>query len=116
MEKIKAAIYARVSTEEQATEGYSIPAQISELEKYADLHGIEIVTRYIDEGVSGKSIQGRPQMKKLLRDASNQMFNYVLVFKLDRLARKMKDSLDIIETLEKNNVKLISLNEHEFGM
>ena len=112
MEKIKAAIYARVSTEEQATEGYSIPAQISELEKYADLHGIEIVTRYIDEGVSGKSIQGRPQMKKLLRDASNQMFNYVLVFKLDRLARKMKDSLDIIETLEKNNVKLISLNEN----
>lgn len=107
-----AAIYARVSTEEQATEGYSIPAQISELEKYADLHGIEIVARYIDEGVSGKSIQGRPQMKKLLRDAGNQTFDYVLVFKLDRLARKLKDSLDIIETLEKNNVKLISLHEN----
>ena len=111
MTKLKAALYARVSTEEQAKEGYSIAAQISEIKKYAEQHGYEIVDEYVDEGASGKSIEGRPQMKRLLKDASQQKFGVVIIYKIDRLARKLKDALEISEILEKNNVNLISLNE-----
>lgn len=111
MSKLKAALYARVSTEEQAKEGYSITAQISEIRKYAEQNGLEIVDEYVDEGASGKSIAGRPQMKRLLKDANQQRFGVVIIYKIDRLARKLKDALEISETLERNNVRLISLNE-----
>lgn len=111
MSKLKAALYSRVSTEEQAKEGYSIAAQISEIRKYTEQNGLEIVDEYVDEGASGKSISGRPQMKRLLKDANQQKFGVVIIYKIDRLARKLKDALEISETLERNNVRLISLNE-----
>lgn len=107
-----AAIYARVSTEEQVREGFSIQAQLGELERYAEANNIEIVARYIDEGASGKSIAGRPYMRRLLKDAQEKKFNTVMVYKIDRLARKLKDALEISDTLEQHNVKLISLNEN----
>lgn len=50
MNKLKAVLYARVSTEEQVKEGYSIEAQITELKRYADYHGMEIVDEYVVEG------------------------------------------------------------------
>ena len=59
--KTKAVLYARVSTEEQATEGYSINAQKELLYEYANKNNIEIIEEYIDEGKSGKSIEGRPE-------------------------------------------------------
>jgi site-specific DNA recombinase len=68
MNKKTAAIYVRVSTEEQATEGFSIQAQLSELERYALQNNLDIVERYIDEGFSGKTIEGRPQMRRLLKE------------------------------------------------
>ncbi|UQZ84552.1 DNA-invertase hin [Paenibacillus konkukensis] len=112
MNKTTVAIYARVSTEEQVKEGYSIQAQIAELKRYAELHGFQIVDEYVDEGASGKNITGRPQMKRLLKDAQHHRFLMVMVYKIDRLARKLKDALEISDTLENHNVKLISLNEN----
>jgi site-specific DNA recombinase len=108
----KAVIYARVSTEEQASEGFSIKAQLSHLYKYAELSNFEVIHEYIDEGVSGKSIDGRPQIKKLLMDARLKKFDAVLVYKLDRISRKLKDALEISEELERNNIKLISMQEN----
>ncbi len=112
MSKLKAVIYARVSTEEQAKEGFSIPAQIAELQKYAKLNNFEIVEQFIDEGVSGKSIKGRPQLIRLLKGAEQQKFQIVLLYKLDRLARKLRDQLEISDTLVNFNVKLVSLKEN----
>lgn len=113
MENIKrAVIYARVSTEEQATEGFSIKAQVSELYRQAELLKMEVVHEYIDEGVSGKSISGRPEMKRLLTDARQKKFDIVLVYKLDRVSRKLKDALEISDELERNNVQLMSLQEN----
>lgn len=112
MSKLKAVIYARVSTEEQAKEGFSIAAQIAELEKYAGLNNLEIVERYIDEGASGKSIKGRSQLIKLLKDAEQQKFQIVMLYKLDRLARKLRDQLEISDTLVNSNIKLVSLKEN----
>ncbi|MFC7751583.1 recombinase family protein, partial [Paenibacillus thermoaerophilus] len=111
MNKKTAAIYVRVSTEEQATEGFSIQAQISELERYALQNNLEIVERYIDEGFSGKTIEGRPQMRRLLKEVSQGKFQSVLIYRTDRLSRKTKDSLEIIEILQKNNIQLFSITE-----
>lgn len=108
---IRAALYARVSTEEQAKEGFSITAQIDEIRKYCERNDIEIVSEYVDEGKSGKSISGRPQMRKLLTNAGQNKFDVLVIYKIDRLARKLKDVLEINDTLERKNVRLISLNE-----
>ena len=105
-------IYARVSTEEQVSEGYSINAQKELLQEYAKTRNIQIVDEYIDEGRSGKSIEGRPEMQRLLKDARDNKFDTVITYKLDRLARKTRDSLDIVETLERHNVQLMSYSEN----
>ncbi|WP_079710180.1 recombinase family protein [Paraliobacillus ryukyuensis] len=105
-----AALYARVSTEDQV-DGYSIEAQKDRLYQYAQNNDIEIIGEYIDEGKSGKSIDGRPEIKRLLKDANNGKFNAVMIYKLDRLARNTKDSLEIVETLNNFNVQLISYSE-----
>ena len=61
MNEIKrVAIYCRVSTEEQASEGYSITAQLQTLRNYAGLYGWQVVKEYVDEGVSGKTFQVAP--------------------------------------------------------
>lgn len=109
---IKAVLYARVSTEEQVRDGYSINAQKELLNEYARRNNIEIIEEYIDEGKSGKSIDGRPEMKRLLRDTKTGSFEIVIVYKLDRLARKTKDSLEIVENLEAHNVQLVSYTEN----
>lgn len=110
--KTYAALYARVSTEEQATEGFSIQAQIEDIETYAKRNNMEIVARYVDEGVSGKNISGRPEMKRLLKDIENKEFRMVIVYKIDRISRKSKDALEIAERCEQANVSLISIKEN----
>ncbi|NWO15164.1 recombinase family protein [Virgibacillus sp.] len=109
---IKAALYARVSTEEQASEGYSIQAQIAEIEAYAKNNNMEIVARYVDEGVSGKNISGRPRMKQMLNDIDANIFSSVIVYKIDRISRKSKDALEIAERCEQANISLNSLKEN----
>lgn len=112
MNKKTAAIYVRVSTEEQATEGFSIQAQLSELERYALQNNLDIVERYIDEGFSGKTIEGRPQMRRLLKEVKQRQFQSVLIYRTDRLSRRTKDSLEIIEIFQKNNIQLLSITEN----
>lgn len=69
MHEIKCvAIYCRVSTEEQLNDGYSIPAQLQTLRQYTQLYGWEIAEEYVDEGISGKNISGRPAMTRLVAD------------------------------------------------
>ncbi|WP_010499708.1 recombinase family protein [Paenibacillus elgii] len=108
----KAVIYARVSTEEQAHHGYSIQAQLTELKLHAEQHDMEIVDEYVDEGVSGKSINKRTQMVRLLKDAASGKFEYVLVYKLDRVARNLKDAMQINDELGKHNIKIIFLKDN----
>lgn len=109
---LKGVIYARVSTEEQATEGYSIAAQKEALQEYARLRQIDIVDQYVDEGRSGKSINGRPKMQQLLQAAKEHKFDVVLIYKLDRISRNAKDSLEISEILNQHNIQLMSYSEN----
>lgn len=104
-------IYARVSTTEQAEEGYSIDEQIRVLKDFCEKEGYVVHEEYIDRGISGKNISGRPAVQKLLEDAENKKFDIVLVWKMNRLARKMVDLMNIVELLNRKNIAFRSYTE-----
>ncbi|MUT67451.1 recombinase family protein [Paenibacillus sp. NEAU-GSW1] len=107
-------IYARVSTEEQAEQGYSIEAQITTLRNLCKAEQKVVFKEYVDAGISGKTIEKRPAMKQLLRDVEAGKIQEVLVWKLDRISRKMSDLLQIVEHLNRYNVKFRSYSEKDF--
>lgn len=108
---MKTAIYVRVSTLEQAEEGYSIDEQIDKLTNYCKARDWVITDIYTDPGFSGSSTD-RPGLKKLIVDAKQKKYDYVLVYKLDRLSRSQKDTLYLIEDVFlKNNIGFLSLQE-----
>lgn len=106
-----AALYIRVSTDEQAKEGYSIPAQTDILTQYCKAFGIKIFNTYTDPGASGKNIT-RPGLQQMMRDAKRGLFNCLVVWKISRLSRSLKDLLTIVDDLENNGVSFISHSEH----
>lgn len=106
----RVAIYARVSTQEQAENGNSLDFQIDKLKAYCQLHEYKVVGEYVDAGVSGAKSE-RPALNKLKKDIDK--IDIVLIYKLDRLSRSIKDTMNLIEDLFKpNNVNLISLSEN----
>lgn len=112
MEKVlKAGIYVRVSTLEQALHGYSIGEQQARLISYAKAQAYEIADIYSDEGVSGKSLV-RPAIDRLINDIKANKIDIVLIYKLDRLSRRVKDVLELVELFEQYGVTLYSLNEN----
>lgn len=109
---MRAGIYVRVSTEEQAKEGYSLAAQRRVLEAWATVKGCTSVTSYVDEGYSAKNLR-RPQAQALIRDCKTGMLDIVIVWRLDRLFRNLRDTLDVVEDVFRaNNVELISTSEN----
>ncbi|MNO36968.1 DNA-invertase hin [compost metagenome] len=110
--KTKVAVYARVSTEEQAEQGYSIEAQLDTLRDYCKRNGLDVYEEYVDAGFSGKSIQGRLALQRLLKDANKNLFNMVLVWKINRLARKTVDFLNMIEDFKKRDIYFRSFSEN----
>lgn len=110
--KIVIGIYVRVSTQEQAKEGYSVNEQVERLEKYAEAHGWIVYKVYIDPGFSGGSIE-RPGLKNLIQDVKRNKIDKVVVYKLDRLSRSQKDTLYLIEDIFlKNKVDFVSMTEN----
>lgn len=108
---MKIAIYVRVSTEEQAKKGVSLAAQEESLKSYCKTYGYEIYKVYRDKGKSAKDIKGRPAMRQLLADAKDKKFNGILIYKLDRFSRSIKDLILTIEQLKKWGVEFISLQD-----
>ena len=106
------ALYIRVSTDAQAEEGYSIPAQVEKLEAYCVAKGWDNVETYIDGGYSGSNLN-RPQIQRLITDTSKGKIKTVVVYKLDRLSRSQKDTLFLIEDVFiPNDVGFVSINEN----
>lgn len=105
-----AAIYIRVSTEDQATEGFSLPAQVNEISEYCKKNNIEIYKVYKDEGISGTKEQ-RPAFQQMIADAEKGLFNIILVHKFDRFARRIELSHKIKSRLKKASVNVISITE-----
>ncbi|WP_409176440.1 recombinase family protein [Brevibacillus fortis] len=103
----KAAIYIRVSTEEQRNEGCSLEAQEEELREYAASKGYTVFDVYCDGGYSGKDFN-RPAIQHLFRDMVQDKFEAILVWRLDRLSRSNKDILTLIDNeLEPRDMKLL---------
>ena len=111
MEQKKIAIYTRVSTAEQAREGYSLEAQERVLKEYCKLKNYEIYNIYSDEGISGGTMEKRPSFLKMIEDSKSQLFDIILVWKLTRFSRSLKDIMNSCEILEKHNVYLESYSE-----
>lgn len=105
----RAAIYIRVSTQEQAQEGYSVGEQKERLIAYCKAHDWLIADIYVDGGFTGSNIN-RPGMQKLI--AETDKFDVVLVYKLDRLSRSQRDTLYLIEEVFlPNKVDFVSMQE-----
>lgn len=107
----QAAIYTRVSTEEQAKKGVSLAAQEDALKNYCKTYNYEIYRIYRDKGKSAKDIGNRPAMVQLLTDAEAKSFDVILIYKLDRFSRSLKDLILTIEKLKKWNIDFISLQD-----
>ncbi|MDF2571140.1 MAG: hypothetical protein K0R55_2744, partial [Sporomusa sp.] len=108
-----AAAYVRVSKEEQAEKDLSIPAQKSRIIAYCQSQGWDLldVDSYVDDGYSSVNLD-RPGMQKLLKDCSKGIFQVVVVVKLDRISRKQKDVLYLLEDVfEANKVGFKSVTQ-----
>ena len=106
------AIYVRVSTLDQATEGYSIQEQTDRLTKYCEAMRWTVYNVYTDAGFSGANTE-RPALQRLIKDVKAGRLNKVLVYKLDRLSRSQKDTLLLIENVFlANNVDFVSMSEN----
>ncbi len=99
----RAALYVRVSTEDQVEKGSSIDAQVEFLNDWAVKEGYVAVETYIDDGYSGKNLE-RPALQRLIKDAENELFNVVLCYHNDRLSRDTRDALTLTQDLLKHNV------------
>src|SRR5262245_25772148 len=87
----RAAIYLRVSTEEQASDGYGLAVQRERCRAMATVKGWSIVAEFNDEGISGtKDASGRPGLAALLAAAEAGEIDAVIVLALDRLGRKTR--------------------------
>ena len=107
---MRVSLYIRVSTEDQAREGYSIQAQRNKLEAYCVSQGWNVVGFYIDDGYSAKDLE-RPEMKRMLKHIEQGLIDCVLVYRLDRLTRPVLDLYKLLEIFEKYNCKFKSATE-----
>src|SRR3989338_7590165 len=104
------AIYVRVSTEDQAKEGYSLEVQKEHLESFANREGYEVFRVYCDDGVSAYSTR-RPALQALFADAKAKRFELVVVHKIDRFSRNLKDLLMLVDELSYYGVAFKSATE-----
>ena len=104
MKKIRCALYDRVSTDLQVEEGISLDAQKDALTRYALEHGYEVVGYYSDEGITArKKMQNRKELLRLLEDVKRDKIDLILVTKLDRWFRNIKDYHNTQAILEAHN-------------
>jgi DNA invertase Pin-like site-specific DNA recombinase len=102
--------YVRVSTDRQADTGVSLDAQTEKIRAMAVVHGAQLVDVIVDGGESAKSLQ-RPGMTQLLALVETKRVQAVIVAKLDRLTRSVRDLCELLERFERRGVSLISVAE-----
>jgi site-specific DNA recombinase len=112
----RAVLYLRVSTKDQATrggeaEGFSIPAQRDACRRKTASMGAAVVAEFVDAGESARSAD-RPQLQELLAFVAEEQVNYVIVHKIDRLARNRFDDVEINLALKKAGATLVSCSEN----
>ena len=106
-----AGLYIRVSTEDQAREGFSLPEQEKRLRAMCEYKGYEIYDVYKDAGISAKTGNKRPEFERLLQDIKDKKCNTIVVLKLDRLTRSVYDWENMLKFLEENEAYLDCAND-----
>ena len=106
-ERKDAGIYIRVSTEDQAREGFSLGEQEEKLKQLCDYKGYEVYKVYCDAGISAKDMEHRPKFQEMLKDMKDGKINYIVAYKLDRVTRSVRDLEELISQLEKYNTYLV---------
>lgn len=102
---LRAGLYERVSTDEQAKYGYSIKTQIDALNQYCEENNIKIIDHYTDDGVSGgKPAFRRQEMSRLLEDVKAKKIDIILFTRLDRWFRNVKEYFKVQEILDEHGV------------
>ena len=102
-DKKKCGLYMRVSTEDQAKEGFSLPEQKERLESFCKFKGYEIVEYYQDAGLSAKTGNHRPEFERLKNDIKSKKINTIVALKLDRITRSIYDWENLMTFLDEND-------------
>ena len=110
-EKKKCGLYMRVSTEDQAREGFSLPEQKERLESFCKFKGYEIIDYYQDAGISAKTGNHRPEFERLKDDIKAKRINTIVALKLDRITRSIYDWENLMTFLDENDAYLDCVND-----
>jgi len=106
-ERKTAGVYIRVSTEDQAREGFSLGEQKEKLLALCKFKELEVYKVYEDAGVSAKDMEHRPQFQQMLQDMKEGKINYIVAYKLDRITRSVRDLEELITLLEQYGCYLL---------
>ena len=106
-ERKVAGVYIRVSTEDQAREGFSLGEQEEKLLQLCKFKELEVYKVYKDAGISAKDMEHRPQFQEMLKDMKEGKLNYIVAYKLDRITRSVRDLEELISVLEQYNCFLL---------
>src|SRR4030042_3653597 len=109
MNMAKATIYTRVSSDEQI-KGFSLGEQEEKGKQYIKLNDWDFLKTYRDEGVSGITLN-RPSLELMFKEAKLKKFDVLIIYKIDRLSRNLKDFLDIVKKLNDFGVEIRSITE-----
>jgi len=104
-------LYMRVSTEDQAQEGFSLPEQKERLEAYCKFKGFVIKDYYTDAGISAKTGNYRPEFERLKEDIKSKKINTIIALKQDRITRSIFDWEELMRFLEENDAYLDCVND-----
>ncbi|MFD9627697.1 recombinase family protein [Peribacillus muralis] len=107
---MRVAVYARVSTDEQFREGYSIDSQKENILNFVKSQAWEVYDFYVEEGVSAKNLK-RPSIQRLIHDAIERKFDVVVFYKLDRLVRSVSDLDSLLQLFDDNKIAIRSVTE-----
>ena len=110
-ERIITGIYIRVSTEDQAREGFSLSEQKERLEAFCKFKDYTIVGYYTDAGISAKTGNHRPEFERLKEDIKNKKINTIVALKLDRITRSIYDWKKLMTFLDENDAYLDCAND-----
>ena len=104
-------LYMRVSTEDQAREGFSLSEQKERLEAYCKFKGFVIKDYYTDAGISAKTGNYRPEFERLKEDIKSKKINTIIALKQDRITRSIFDWEELMRFLEENDAYLDCVND-----
>jgi site-specific DNA recombinase len=106
----QAAIYARVSTDDQAERGYSLPSQIEACQRFASQKGFDIAAVYQDDISGAKPIASRPEGGELQNAIDTRQINTVIIFQVDRLSRDIVDLLATVRDWLRAGIEIYALD------